>query len=102
MGEEDMREVPKDDKWTSGAEYTERELKARYEALKEESKRTTAPRESELALIGLLMRIYDVNMAILSNINKPEADALYEAHERGEILNPDLFIPSFESTETES
>lgn len=48
------------------------------------------------ANLVLLARLYDVSMAILSHIDKDEADALYDAHDRGELKNPGLWMPGEE------
>lgn len=73
-----MREVPRDDKW--GEENTPN---------------TTAgsPSEAELVIISLLMRLYDIQMALLNEANEKRADAIYEAHEQGGHFNPEIFIP---------
>lgn len=54
-----------------------------------------SPSETELASIALLMRIYDIQLAILHAMNPTQADAVFEAHERGENFNPPLYIPDF-------
>ena len=51
------------------------------------------PSEESRIIIALLMRIYDVQMALLSNVNKTEADRIYDAHAKGEDFNPQIFIP---------
>lgn len=39
-----------------------------------------------------LVRIYDVMIALLRNVNPTEADALVRLHEQGEFLSPPLAI----------
>lgn len=51
------------------------------------------PSTESKIIISLLMRIYDVQMALLSNVDKATADKLYDAHERGEDFNPTIYIP---------
>lgn len=53
----------------------------------------SGPSETELVMIALLMRIYDVNSAILAALDEGKANQVYEAHERGENFNPPVFIP---------
>lgn len=49
--------------------------------------------EGQAVIITLLMRLYDIQMASLSFINKEVADELYDAHARGESSNPQIYIP---------
>lgn len=72
-----MREVTRDDKWD---ESTPLEMH-------------TSPSETELVTVSLLMRLYDLNLAILAGLNEVRADEIYEAHERGEHFNPPIFVP---------
>jgi hypothetical protein len=46
--------------------------------------------EDNLALVNYVvsMRIYDVLIAVLRNLNPNEAEALVEAHSRGILLAP--------------
>lgn len=53
----------------------------------------TGPSETELVTVALLMRLYDVGMAILSHLDKPTADQIFDAHENGGTFNPPIFIP---------
>lgn len=59
----------------------------------------SGPSETELVQVALLMRLYDLGMAILTELNESRADEVFEAHERGEHFNPPIFIPTPESTE---
>lgn len=66
----------------------------------EERENSTAPDEPSTEskiIISLLMRIYDVQMAMLSHMSKDTADRLYEAHENGEDYNPTIFIPEIKN-----
>lgn len=54
---------------------------------------TTAPSETELVIVSLLMRLYDIQMALLSNVDKPLADSIYDTHNNGGHFNPEIFIP---------
>jgi predicted membrane-bound mannosyltransferase len=53
-----------------------------------------APSESELVTIALLMRLYDLNLALLNHFDSDLADEIYELHEKGGHKNPQLFIPA--------
>lgn len=53
----------------------------------------TGPSETELVIVSLLMRLYDLNLAILSHLDEKRADEIYEAHEKGAHFNPTIFIP---------
>lgn len=53
----------------------------------------TSPSETELVQVALLMRLYDLGMAILTSMNEDRANQVYEAHEKGEHFNPPVFIP---------
>lgn len=69
-----------------------------YEALTKSvealSTKMDALRESNLAVVSLLMRLYDVEMAALSNTYKEDADALFDLHSNGGTQNPPVFIPN--------
>lgn len=54
------------------------------------------PTESELAIISLLMRLYDINMALLNHLDRDTADAIFESHQKGQHFNPEIFIPNFD------
>lgn len=54
---------------------------------------STGPSESELVTIALLMRLYDINLAILNHLDEDRANEIYEAHEKGATFNPPVFIP---------
>lgn len=60
---------------------------------------TAAPSETELVIVALLMRLYDLNLAILSTMDEKRADEIYEAHEKGGHFNPPVFIPSSEEVD---
>lgn len=51
------------------------------------------PSTESKIIISLLMRIYDVQMALLTKVDPDTADKLYDAHERGEDFNPTIYIP---------
>lgn len=53
------------------------------------------PDETQLAIIALLMRLYDVNMALLSHFDAALADEIFDSHAAGGSFNPALFIPQF-------
>lgn len=53
----------------------------------------TSPSETELVIVSLMMRLYDLNLAILSHLDEQRADEIYEAHEKGEHFNPPIFVP---------
>lgn len=49
--------------------------------------------EGELVIISLLMRLYDLNMALLNHFDSDAADNIYESHQQGLTFNAQLFIP---------
>jgi len=51
------------------------------------------PSEQDLVQIALLMRLYDIGMAILTHLDEDTANELYEHHENKGHNNPDIFIP---------
>lgn len=61
------------------------------------AKKTSGPSEAELVIISLLMRIYDVNLALLSHFNSEVADEIHDGHAEGKSFNPPMFIPALES-----
>lgn len=61
-----------------------------------------ATEENQRAILTVLMRIYDVQMAILSYTNKKAADEIYDMHSRGELANPEFFIMDFVRPESTS
>lgn len=89
-----MKEVERDNKWN---EETDARLEGQVQDLEEYADRAEAapvgPTESELVIIALLSRLYDINMAMLATMNENRADEVYEAHERGEHFNPPIFVP---------
>jgi hypothetical protein len=90
-----MREVPRDDKWqvereandarrdayevTGDADTggTEEGFSAGMDAL-EGRLITSGPSEEQLVIVALLMRLYDVNMALLSHFDKETADRIFD------------------------
>lgn len=50
-------------------------------------------RDYQLIQITLLMRLYDVQMALLSVSDKGLADAVWDAHDRGDLMHPQLLVP---------
>lgn len=78
-----MREVPRDKQFdTAGAED-----------LLSSTKETTGPSEAELIIITLLMRLYDLSYAHLYAINPTIADEVFAAHDKGELGNPQMYLP---------
>lgn len=61
----------------------------------------SSPSEESLVTVALLMRIYDIQMALLSEVNKDLADEIYDTHAAGGHFNPQIFIPKV-STEEEA
>lgn len=59
-------------------------------------------REYQLIQITLLMRLYDVEMARLSLADEELANTVWDAHDRGELMHPHLFVPDLGSAEPES
>lgn len=57
----------------------------------------SGPSETELVQVALLMRLYDLGMAILTSLDEDKANQVFEAHEKGEHFNPPIFIPTPES-----
>jgi len=81
-----MKEVSRDEKFPNDPkEGSAEELPAQL--------MSTGPSETELVIVALLMRLYDLNLAILSNLDEARADEIYEAHEKGGHFNPPIFIP---------
>lgn len=58
--------------------------------------------ENSLVIISLLMRLYDIQMALLSEMNKDLADSIYDTHALGGHFNPQIFIPNVSTGGTES
>jgi hypothetical protein len=52
------------------------------------------PDEVQSAILVTLMRLYDVQMALLNEINPTVADFIFEKHEKGEDYNPTIYIPT--------
>ena len=51
--------------------------------------------EAQLIEISLLMRLYDIGMAILSRTDSQLANEIFDAHARGEVYNPPIAVPDF-------
>lgn len=49
-------------------------------------------KEIQLAQLTLLMRIYDMQMGVLTNIDESLADEIFEAHENGRTANPAIWM----------
>jgi hypothetical protein len=52
------------------------------------------PDEIQSAILVTLMRLYDVQMALLNETNPTVADIIFEKHEKGEDYNPTIYIPT--------
>lgn len=99
-------DVKRDDMWGEAQEKAEKVSEEQMrEQVKELEDYTTrlegevlesGPSETDLVIIALLMRIYDLNLALLSHFNKPQADEVYEAHAKGDHFNPKIYIPRME------
>lgn len=48
--------------------------------------------ELQTAQLVLLERIYDVSLALLTDTNEELANQVYEEHENGRTLGPDIWI----------
>lgn len=46
--------------------------------------------ELQMAQLIVLQRIYDVQLALLSDVDPDRADELYEGHENGRIYGPPI------------
>jgi hypothetical protein len=89
-----LREVPKDDKWQVEREENDRrrdEISVPGEPVGPSAFDRLI--ESQMVVISLLMRIYDIQLALLSNVDDENATRIYETHERGGHFNPPVFIP---------
>lgn len=75
-----MKETTRDSKWVDD-ELPPAELDS------------TGPREVELVIVSLLMRLYDLNLALLAETSQKRADEVYNAHTKGEHFNPPIFVP---------
>lgn len=58
--------------------------------------------EATLANTALLMRLYDIQLALLSYGNKTVADSLFDTHAEGGHFNPPIFIPVIGEKEDEN
>lgn len=99
-----MREVARDDKWKDEREANDarRDSYATTEAADADGTSegfaagqlmTTGPSETELVTVALLMRLYDINLALLNHFDPARANEIYDAHEKGGSFNPPIFIP---------
>lgn len=86
-----MREVPRDKGLLTPDEARQKVLEAQQRV----SDAQNGPSETELVIIALLMRLYDLNLAQLASVDADRADEVYEAHSKGEHFNPQVFIPQF-------
>lgn len=116
-----MHESNNDEKWKNddaGSEKSDvviaeilhkyEELNQKYaELLKENALLTatepvvlqTAPDETQLIIVSLLMRLYDLNMALLSVQAPKIADDIFDHHAKGGHYNPEIFIPNYREAE---
>lgn len=62
---------------------------------------STGPSETDKIIVTMLMRLYDVQMAILSLMNKPTADEIFDAHNQGGHFNPEIYVPEYETRPVE-
>lgn len=46
--------------------------------------------EVQMAQLVVLQRIYDVQSAILAEMNEDRADEIFDAHEQGRLFGPDI------------
>lgn len=58
------------------------------------------PSTESKIVISLLMRIYDVQMALLTKVDPDTADRIYDTHQRGEDFNPTIYIPEINDAES--
>lgn len=56
--------------------------------------------DTNLVIAMLLVRIYDVQMAMLREINPAAAIELYELHNEGQNNNPHLWVPEIKEEES--
>lgn len=50
-----------------------------------------------LAQLTLLMRIYDVQMALLTDVDEDRANEVYALHENGHTYNPPIYLVDVEA-----
>lgn len=81
-----MEEVEVDNKWG-------------YEEIALEEL-VTEPDETQLLIVALLMRLYDVNMALLREVNEERALEIYTEHNAGGNFNPTMYVPDLTSAES--
>lgn len=55
------------------------------------------PSQESLVIIALLMRLYDVNLALLNHFDPHRADEIFETHQNGADFNPPVYIPQITS-----
>lgn len=79
-----MKEVEVDNKWIEENGRNETPTVAEVEV---------DPLEIAKAQLVMLMRLYDIQMAILTLQDAGKADQIFDAHDVGQLFNPQLFIP---------
>lgn len=62
----------------------------------------STPSTESRIIITLLMRLYDIQMALLSNVNHNAADRIFDKHAEGELFNPQMFIVDIVDEEVEN
>lgn len=93
-----MREVNRDEKFPE--EYGNESSDAGSEHL-EPVLDNTEPTTQELITISLLMRNYDLLLALLNHFDKELADEVWEAHSKGGHMNPAMFLPDLSGEHSE-
>lgn len=82
-----MKEVEPDSKWLDTPGIPEKETTDPEISVDEYE------REVQKAQLVMLMRIYDVQMALLTKMDPENANKIFDSHDTGELFNPQLFIP---------
>lgn len=84
-----MHETEVDNKWIDeGAQSVEENGREEHEQTYDE-----AMMEVQKAQLVMLMRLYDIQMALLTLQDAEKADQVFDAHDAGQLFNPQLFIP---------
>lgn len=84
-----MHETEVDNKWRDeGTQSVEENGRREVEQTYDE-----AMFETQKAQLVMLMRLYDIQMALLTLQDAEQADKIYDAHDQGKLFNPQLFIP---------
>lgn len=78
-----MREVPRDEQFPDRSKE------------KSTGGEHTGSDQTQLAILTMLMRIYDLQMALLNASDPEVADRIFEEHNRGGHFNPMIYIPDF-------